>query len=54
MKKQLLRWAAFFVAMAFTVMPAKAAHEDYLKEADGWTKITSLPTSLEDYYFAIL
>lgn len=54
MKKQLLKVAALFVVALFSVMPAKAAHEDYLKESDGWTKITSLPANIEDYYFAIL
>jgi len=49
--KQLLVLAAILLGLA---TPGWADNTTYLTSNNGWTKITSLPSSLSDYYFVIV
>ena len=51
--KKLNRLFAILIAV-FGVSTAAKADTSILKESEGWQKITSMPSSLGDYYFALV
>lgn len=53
MGKFLLKFAALCIVAVCSVMPIKA-DTSILTAEDGWTKITSIPENLEDYYYVFV
>lgn len=53
MRKFLLKFAALCIVAICSVMPIKA-DTNILTTENGWTKITSIPENLEDYYYVFV